>query len=40
MTVQEGMEAMRRGFRAYGVYKPPSEGAPAGTRSREKVRSN
>ncbi|MDB5092620.1 MAG: hypothetical protein JWO85_721 [Candidatus Eremiobacteraeota bacterium] len=40
MTVQEGMEAMRRGFRAYGVYKPPSEGAAAGTRGREKVRTN
>jgi uncharacterized protein with GYD domain len=40
MTVQEGLEAMRKGYRAYGVYKPPSEGAAAETRSREKVRTN
>jgi uncharacterized protein with GYD domain len=33
MTVQEGMEAMRKGFRAYSVYKPPSS-------AREKVRTN
>jgi uncharacterized protein with GYD domain len=40
MTVQEGLDAMRKGFRAYGVYKPPLEGAAAGTRGREKVRTN
>jgi uncharacterized protein with GYD domain len=40
MTVQEGMEAMRKGYRAYAVYKPPSASAAAGTRGREKVRSN
>jgi uncharacterized protein with GYD domain len=40
MTVQEGMDAMRKGFRAYGIYKPPSEGAAAGTPSRETVRTN
>jgi uncharacterized protein with GYD domain len=40
MTVQEGLEAMRKGFSAYGVYKPPSEAAAAGTAGREKVRTN
>ena len=36
MTVEEGLEAMRRGFRAFGMYKPMGEGAA----EREKVRSN
>jgi uncharacterized protein with GYD domain len=40
MTVQEGMDAMRKGFRAYGVYKPPSAGSAAGAGGREKVRTN
>lgn len=39
MTVEEGLEAMRRGFRAYGAYKPAGEAATE-SRSREKVRSN
>mgnify|MGYP001361164059 CR=1 FL=1 len=37
MTVEEGLEAMRRGFRAFGTYKPTGEAA---VETREKVRSN
>jgi uncharacterized protein with GYD domain len=29
MTVDEGLDAMRRGFRAYQNYKPPSAREPA-----------
>jgi uncharacterized protein with GYD domain len=31
MTVEEGLEAMRKGYRAFQLYKPPSEREPVRT---------
>jgi uncharacterized protein with GYD domain len=39
MSVEEGLEAMRRGYRAFQVYKPPSERTAEG-KPREPVRTN
>jgi uncharacterized protein with GYD domain len=40
MTTQEGLEAMRKGFRALGVYKPPVQTSATEAPAREKARSN
>jgi uncharacterized protein with GYD domain len=40
MTTQEAMEAMRKGFRAYGVYKPPVQSGGGQTKGRDKVATN